>query len=323
MFSKKNNNVNTLKIKRKWTKDDTELTLLALPTVIWYVLFCFIPMFGLIIAFKRYRIIPGKSFFYSLFYSENVGFANFQFFIKSGLIKILLRNTLLYNFVFIVLGIVIPVTLAIMINELYNKKLSKFYQTLMFFPFFMSWVIVSYIMYAFLNLEGGIMNQLFESIGLERVNWYAEPKYWPFLLTITNLWKGVGYGMIVYLASITGINKSYYEAAVVDGATRWQQIKYITLPLLKPIIIIMFILNVGKIFYTDFGLFYQVTREIPGSLSNTVSTIDTYVYQALRTGALPIGMLSAVTAFQSVACCITILIANKIVKRISPDDALI
>ncbi len=322
MFSKKVKNVNNGVTKRKWTKDDTELTLLAIPTFIWYVVFCFIPMFGIIIAFKTYKIMPGHGFLYSLIKSPNAGFKNFEFFIKSNLLKILLRNTLLYNIVFIILGIVIPVTLAIMINELYNKKMSKLYQTLMFFPFFMSWVIVSYIVYAFLNLDGGIMNQIFVKLGFERVNWYAEPKYWPFILTFTNLWKGMGYGMIVYLASITGINKSYYEAAVVDGATRWQQIKYITLPLLKPIIIIMFILSVGKIFYTDFGLFYQVTREIPGSLSNTVSTIDTYVYQSLRVG-LPIGMLSAVTAFQSIACCITILVANHIVKKISPDDALI
>lgn len=308
--------------RKKWTRDDTELTLLALPTFIWYVLFSFIPMFGIMIAFKVYRITPGKGFFYSLINSPNAGFKNFEFFIKSNMLTILLRNTLLYNIVFIILGIVIPVALAIMINELYSKRKSKIYQTMMFFPFFMSWVIVSYIMYAFLNSDGGIMNQLFVSLGLSKINWYAEPKYWPFILTFTNLWKGMGYGMIVYLASITGIDKSYYEAAVVDGATRWQQIKHITLPLLKPIIIIMFILSVGRIFYTDFGLFYQVTREIPGSLSETVSTIDTYVYQSLRTG-LPIGMLSAVTAFQSIACCATILVANAIVRRISPDDALI
>lgn len=308
--------------KKKWTKDDSELSLLALPGFIWYILFAYIPMFGIIIAFKVYRITPGKGFLYSLIHSPNAGFKNFEFFIKSNMLTILLRNTLLYNIMFIILGIVIPVTLAIMINEIYSKRKSKIYQTLMFFPFFLSWVIVSYIMYAFLNSNGGIMNQLFGHFNLPKVNWYATPKYWPFILTITNVWKGMGYGMIVYLASITGIDKSLYEAAVVDGANRWQQIRRITLPMLKPIIIIMFILNVGKIFYTDFGLFYQVTMEIPGSISTTVSTIDTYVYQALRTG-LPIGMTSAVTALQSVACCITILLANWIVRKISPENSLI
>lgn len=310
------------KSSKRWSRDDTELTLLAFPTFVWYVLFSFLPMFGIILAFKDYRIIQGESFLYSLWHSEFVGFKNFKFFIESNMMFILLRNTILYNILFIVLNIAIPVTLAIMINELHSKIKSKVYQTLMFFPYFMSWVVVSYIMYAFLNADGGIMNQIFLKLNLPKVNWYATPTFWPLILTITNVWKSVGYGMIVYLASITGIDKSYYEAAVVDGATKWQQIKFITLPLLKPIIVIMFILSVGKIFYTDFGLFFQVTRGIPGSLTNAVSTIDTYVYQALRVGT-SIGMISAVTVFQSVSCCITVLIANYIVKKISPEDALI
>lgn len=308
--------------RRRWNRDDTELSLLALPGFIWYIAFCFLPMFGIILAFKQYRITPDKSFLYSLFTSPTVGFKNFEFFVKSKMMYVLLRNTLLYNLLFIVLGIVIPVALAIMINELHSRRRSKVYQTMMFFPYFMSWVVVSYIMYAFLNADSGILNQLFAGLNLPKVNWYATPKHWPLILTLTNVWKGMGYGMVVYLASITAIDKSYYEAAVVDGATKWQQIKHITLPLLKPIIIIMFILNVGRIFYTDFGLFYQVTREIPGSLVNTVSTIDTYVYQALRSGT-SIGMISAVTVFQSVSCCITVLLANFIVRRLSPEDALI
>lgn len=307
---------------KKWNKDDTELTLLAIPTFVWYVCFSFLPMFGIILAFKDYRVIQGQSFLYSVWNSEFVGFQNFKFFVESNMMFILLRNTILYNILFIVLNISIPVTLAIMIHELHSKIRSKVYQTMMFFPYFMSWVVVSYIMYAFLNAEGGIMNQIFLKMGFPRMNWYGTPTFWPLILTLTNVWKSMGYGMIVYLASITGIDKSFYEAAVVDGATKWQQIRYITLPLLKPIIIIMFILSVGRIFYTDFGLFYQVTRGIPGSLTNTVSTIDTYVYQALR-NRTSIGMISAVTVFQSVACCITVLAANFIVKRISPEDALI
>ena len=308
--------------KKKWSNDDTELTLLALPSILWYVLFCFLPMFGIIIAFKTYRVQAGKSFVYSLLASPNAGFKNFEFILKANKLAILLRNTLLYNIVFIVLGIVIPVTLAIMINELHSRWKSKTYQTMMFFPFFMSWVIFSYIVYVFLNADNGILNRMITARGGEAINWYAEPKYWPLILILTSLWKSSGYGMIVYLAQITGIDKSFYEAAAIDGANKFQQIRYITLPALRPIIMVMFILSVGKIFYTDFGLFYQVTQQIPGSLADTVSTLDTYVYQALRTGA-PIGMISAVTAMQSVACCITILLANWLIKKIEPENSLI
>lgn len=308
--------------KKKWSNDDTELTLLALPSMLWYALFCFLPMFGIIIAFKTYRVQAGRSFAYSLLASPNAGFKNFEFILKANKLAVLLRNTMLYNVVFIVLGIVVPVVLAIMINELYSRWKSKTYQTMMFFPFFMSWVIVSYIVYVFLNADSGILNRFITAHGGEAINWYAEPKYWPFILVLTGLWKSTGYGMIVYLAQITGIDKSFYEAAAIDGATKFQQIRYITLPSLKPIIMVMFILSVGKIFYTDFGLFYQVTQQIPGSLADTVSTLDTYVYQALRTGA-PIGMISAVTAMQSVACCITILLANWLIKKIEPENSLI
>ena len=311
------------KIKRiKWTRDDTELTLLALPTFIWYILFSFLPMFGVIIAFKRYQIFPGKSFLYNIIHSEWVGFDNFEYLIKSNSLYILLRNTLGYNFVFIVLGIVIPVTLAIMISLIYSKRKSKVYQTAMFFPHFLSWVVVSYFVYAFLSYDKGIVNILIKHFGKEPVQWYMEPKYWPYILVFMSMWKSVGYNMVVYLASITGIDPSLYEAAVVDGASKWQQVKHITIPSLKPVVIMMFILNTGKIFYSDFGLFYQVTRGIPASLYNVASTIDTYVYNALLSST-PIGMTSAATVFQSVACCITILLANWLVKKIDEDYAII
>ena len=195
--------------KKKWSNDDTELTLLALPSMVWYVLFCFLPMFGIIIAFKTYRVQAGKSFVYSLLASPNAGFKNFEFILKANKLSVLLRNTLLYNIVFIVLGIVIPVTLAIMINELHSRWKSKTYQTMMFFPFFMSWVIVSYIVYVFLNADNGILNRMITARGGEAINWYAEPKYWPLILILTSLWKSSGYGMIVYLAQITGIDKSF------------------------------------------------------------------------------------------------------------------
>ena len=308
--------------RHRWTRDDTELGLLGLPTFIWYVLFSYLPMFGLIIAFKKYQIFPRQSFLANLFMSDWVGFDNFKFFINNNTFGMLLRNTLLYNLVFIVLNIVIPVALAMMINELYSKRKSKVYQTMMFFPHFLSWVVVSYFVFAFLSPDKGLMNKIVIALGGEKIMWYSEPTYWPFILVFMNLWKGVGYNMVVYLATITGIDQSLYEAAMLDGATKWQQAKYITLPLMKTILITMFILNVGKIFYSDFGLFWQVTQGVPNSLHNVASTFDTFIYSALQ-GSTPIGRTAAASLFQSVCCCATILLANFIVSKIDPDSAII
>ncbi len=308
--------------RHRWTRDDTELSLLGLPTFIWYALFSYLPMFGLIIAFKKYQIFPRQSFLANLFMSDWVGFDNFKFFITNNTFGMLLRNTLLYNLVFIVLNIVIPVGLAMMINELYSKRKSKVYQTMMFFPHFLSWVVVSYFVFAFLSPDKGLMNKIVIALGGEKIMWYSEPTYWPFILVFMNLWKGVGYNMVVYLATITGIDQSLYEAAMLDGATKWQQAKYITLPLMKTILITMFILNVGKIFYSDFGLFWQVTQGVPNSLHNVASTFDTFIYSALQ-GSTPIGRTAAASLFQSVCCCATILLANFIVSKIDPDSAII
>ena len=312
----------TKRKRHRWTRDDTELSLLGLPTFVWYALFSYLPMFGLIIAFKKYKIFPRQSFLANLFMSDWVGFDNFKFFINNNTFGMLLRNTLLYNLVFIVLNIVIPVGLAMMINELYSKRKSKVYQTMMFFPHFLSWVVVSYFVFAFLSPDKGLMNKIVLALGGEKIMWYSEPTYWPFILVFMNLWKGVGYNMVVYLATITGIDQSLYEAAMLDGATKWQQAKYITLPLMKTILITMFILNVGKIFYSDFGLFWQVTQGVPNSLHNVASTFDTFIYSALQ-GSTPIGRTAAASLFQSVCCCCTNLLANFIVSKIDPDSAII
>lgn len=317
-----NNDRKSIKIRKKWNRDDTELALLGLPAFVWFMLFSYLPMFGLIIAFKKYRISPGHGFLYSLFHSEWAGFSNFTFFMKSNAFSMLLRNTVLYNVVFIILGIVIPVSLAIMISLIYNKFKSKLYQTLMFFPHFMSWVVVSYFVYAFLNPDKGLMNIILLGLGKEGVKWYSEGKYWPYILVIMQVWKTAGYSMVVYLASIMGIDGSLYEAAVIDGASKLQQAKYITLPSIKPIVIMMFILNVGKIFYSDFGLFYQVTQRVPNSLYTTVSTFDTYIYNALQSN-VSIDKTAAASFFQAVACCTTILLANYIISKIDKDSAII
>jgi putative aldouronate transport system permease protein len=308
--------------RRKLKREDVELFIIGLPCFVWYLIFCYLPMFGLVIAFKSYKISPGHSFVYSLIKSDWVGFKNFQFFIKSNAFGMLLRNTVLYNIVFIVLGIVIPVTLAIMINLIYNKRIGKIYQTVMFFPHFVSWVVASYFVYAFLSPQNGLMNAILRDLGKEPVMWYSTPKYWPFILTFMHLWKSVGYGMVVYLACIAGIDQTLYEAAVIDGASIWQQTRYITIPSMVPYITMMFILNTGRIFYSDFGLFYQVTQRVPNSLYTTVSTFDTYMYSALQSSS-PIGQTAAASLFQATACCVTILIANFITKKINSDYSII
>lgn len=227
----------------------------------------------------------------------------------------LLRNTIVYNLVFIALGAAVAVGFALMLSNLRNKLASKAYQTMMFFPYFMSWVVISYIVYAVLTPEKGYLNNIIVALGGTKIMWYQEPKYWPFILTFLRIWKGMGYGMVIYLATITGIDPSLYEAAVMDGATKWQQTKHITMPCIKPVLIMMLILDAGKIFYSDFGLFYQATGGIPASLYNVASTFDTYIYKAIQSSA-PIGKTAAASFFQSVCCCATILLTNWLVKKL-------
>lgn len=311
-----------VRLRKRWRLDDSELSLLALPTTVWYILFCYLPMFGIVIAFKDFKILPNQSFISSLLNSEWVGFKNFRYLFIGGDIWILLRNTILYNIVFIVQGLVVPVTLAIMMSMLRNPKGGKVYQTLMFFPHFLSWVVVSYFVWAFISPDNGIINTYRVLAGQDRINLFLQPRFWVFAFPLLSLWKGVGNGMVVYLACITGIDGSLYEAAVIDGANKRQQVKYITLPSLKPMIIMMFILNIGRIFYSDFGLFYQVTQGIPVSIYNVSATIDTYVFNSLKS-TLPYGMIAAPSFIQSVACCLTILGANWIIRRVDPENALI
>jgi putative aldouronate transport system permease protein len=317
---KKNDSAKPKRKRRKfhWTKDDSELTLLATPTLVWYFLFAYLPMFGLIIAFKDFRI--HGDFIKSIFSSRWVGLENFEFMFKSSEAATVLRNTLGYNIIFILLGIIIPVVLAIVLEHLHSKRMAKVYQTAIFMPYFLSWVVVAAVVWGFLCYDKGIANSALAQMGKDPVNWYMTPQYWPPFLIFMNLWKGLGYGMVLYLAAIVGIDPSYYEAAVIDGATKWQQTRYITLPMIKTVIIIMFIMNVGHIFYSDFGLFYQVPRD-SNSLFNVTYTLDVMVYKSLKSST--VGMASAAAFFQSVMGCLTTLAANAIVKRIDPDSAMI
>lgn len=305
--------------KKIWSRDDTELTILALPTMVWYLLFSFLPMFGMIIAFKELRL-TGSNFLESLIQSDWVGLKNFQTVFNTSDMGVIIRNTLGYNIVFIILGIVLPVATALMVDQLRSKKLAKVYQTAMFMPYFLSWIVVAALVWGFLSFEKGMLNSMGASLGMEPVQWYMKPDVWPGFIIFLNSWKGLGYGMVVYLATITGIDSTYYEAAIIDGATKWQQVKYITLPLMKTVIVMMFILSVGRIFYSDFGLFYQVPRD-SNSLYNVTTTIDVFVYKQLRTSTT--GMASAASFVQSVVGCATILIANAIVKKVDPESSMI
>ena len=293
---------------KRWSRDDTELFALSLPTLLWFLIFSYLPMFGIIIAFKNYRLQPGgHGFIYNLLHSEWAGFGNFKYFFTSNSFTMLLRNTILYNIVF---------------SSMRNKRGSKVYQTMMFLPYFMSWVVVSYFVYALLTPERGYINGIITALGGERIMWYQENKYWPFIIVFLNTWKGMGYGMVIYLESITGIDPSLYEAAVMDGATKAQQAKHITLPAIKPVFVMMLILDCGKIFNSDFGLFYQVTGQLPASLYTTASTFDTYIYMAIQSTA-PIGQTAAASFFQAICSCATILLANWIVSKIDNENRII
>lgn len=307
---------------KKFTFDDLELILLSLPTVVWYILFSYLPIFGVILAFKDYKLQGGgMGFFGSLFASEWAGFSNFEFLFKRDDIWFILFKTIGYNLLFIVLGIIIPVALAIMISNLYLSKLGKVCQTAMFLPYFMSWVVASYFIYAFLSPTKGLVASWMTSMGMEAFDFYgsqANP-FWSVLIVILNLWKSTGYNMVVYLATITGIDSTYYEAALIDGATKWQQATKITLPLMKNIMVIMGIMACGRIFNSDFGLFYQAPRN-QSPIYPATQTLDVLIYMML-TSMNNIPMSAAAALFQSVFGCITLLLANWVVTKIDSDSA--
>ena len=304
--------------KKAWTADDTQFSLLALPTAIWYVLFCYLPMFGIIIAFKNYRVSGG--FLKSIISSKWIGVQNFKYLFSNKDIWLIVRNTLAYNAVMIIISTALTITLALIISELHNKIAAKIYQTILFFPYFLSWVVVSALVWAFLSYDMGMVNGILQKFALPVHRWYMEPKFWPPFLVFMSQWKNAGYGMVVYLAAITSLDKSVYEAAVIDGATKWQQIWRITLPMMKTIIVLMFIMSAGRIFYSDFGLFYQVPRD-SNSLYTTVSTLDVFVYKQLKSAST--GMAAAAAMAQAVMACVMTLLVNQIVKKIDEESAMI
>ena len=251
-----------------------------------------------------------------------MGWDNFKFLFSSRDAFIITRNTLLYNFGFIILGLIAAVAIAIIFSEMRSKKLVKVYQTSMLFPYFLSWVIISYFVDAFLNIDKGLINHLLQGFGKEAINFYTTLGIWPALLLFLGIWKGLGYSSVIYYATIMGIDPTYYEAATVDGATKWQRIRNITLPQLTPLITVLTILAVGNIFRADFGLFYTVTRNGGGgSLYSVTNVLDVYVYNGLS-GTGDITMAAAAGLYQSVVGLILVLVSNLIVRRIDKDSAL-
>ena len=296
---------------KKWTP----IYLMMLPGALYLLINNYIPMFGLVIAFKQIDFQKG------IFESPWIGFQNFQFLFQTKDAFVITRNTILYNVAFIFLNTFIGILFAIFICDISWKAGKKVYQSAILFPYLMSWVIVGYIIYAIFSMQYGIANKsILPAFGMDPLMWYNDPKYWPAILIITNTWKGIGYGCLIYISSINGIEASYFEAAELDGANKFQQIWNITLPEILPSVITLTLLSIGRIFYSDFGLFYQVPRD-SGLLYSTTNTIDTYVYRGLmKLGN--VGMASAAGFYQSVVGFILVLLSNWVVRKISPDNAL-
>ena len=291
------------------------LYLMLLPGAVYLFINNYIPMTGIVVAFKTYNVNDG------IYGSPWAGLKNFEFLFGTNEAALIVRNTLLYNVAFIIVNMVVGIILAIFISDVVNNRMKKLYQSSILLPFLISIVVVSYIVFALLSHENGMFNKtLLPLLGLDPVQWYNDTTWWPLILIITNCWKGVGYGTLIYIAAIAGIDQSFYEAAELDGASKWQQITQITLPCLVPSIITLLIMNIGRIFYSDFGLFYQVPQN-SGSLYSVTNTIDTYVYRALMsTGG--IGRSSAAGLLQSVVGFTLVMVSNLVVRKASAENAI-
>ncbi|WP_340024950.1 ABC transporter permease subunit [Paenibacillus sp. FSL K6-1096] len=291
------------------------LTLMLLPAVLVLLAHSYLPMFGIFIAFKNVNYMDG------IWGSPWVGLDNFSFLFSSGDMWRIVRNTLLYSLTFMILNLVLSVTIAVAINEIRRRLLAKVYQSFIILPHFLSMVVVSYLVYAFLQPDHGFINAtILKAFGHDPVFWYSEKEYWPYILVFVNAWKHAGFGAVIYIAAIAGIDPEYYEAALIDGASKWKQITHITLPFIRPVIIIMTILSMGSIFSSDFGLFFQVPMN-SGALYPVTDTVDTYVYRALMQ-LNDIGMSSATALVQSVVGFIMVIATNSIVRRIDREQAL-
>lgn len=290
------------------------LILMLLPAILYFLIFSYIPMGGTILAFKNYNFRDG------IFGSPWVGLDNFKYFFISGQAWIVTRNTILYNVAFITVNTILQMGLAILISEIGGKYFKKLTQTAMFLPYFISWVVVGIIAYNMLNLENGTINSMIAKIGGEKFNFYGSTFVWPFIMIFVSAWKNVGYGTVLYLAAIMGIDTETYEAAKIDGANIFQRIFKVTIPSLIPTMIILTLLAIGNIFRGDFQMFYQIIGN-NGPLFNATDVIDTFTFRSLIQSG-EVGMSAASCLYQSVFCFITIMISNFLVKKYDKDYSL-
>ncbi|MCK9478460.1 MAG: ABC transporter permease subunit [Firmicutes bacterium] len=296
-------------------KKNYPLYIFLIPMFVFFIIFDYLPIFGMVIAFKRMDYSLG------ILGSPWAGFENFKYLFKTPDVWVITRNTVLYNVAFILTSFFFAVVFAVFLNEVKSSLTKKFYQGVLFIPHFLSWVIMGYLVYVFLSPQYGFINKgILTTFGLKEIEWYSSPQFWPFILVFVNLWKGLGYSTIVYLAAIAGIDQELYEAAVIDGAGKFKQTIHITLPCIKPAIVIQLIMAIGSLFSTDFGLFYYVTRNVP-TLYPTTQVMGLYTYRALREMG-DVGMASAAAFYQSIVGFILVVVANQIVRKIDSELSL-
>lgn len=299
--------------KKRFRKNKGLLLMTVLPTIKIFV-FSYLTLFGVIIAFKNFRPVDG------IWGSEWVGLKNFEFFFKSNDAWRILRNTIVLSFVNIFLGLITNVSVALLLYEISNRFALKAYQTILFIPYFFSYVLVGLMLTPLLSSNGGIITDLIEQLTGTAINFYAEPIAWTIILPIVHIWKGVGYGSLVYYSALMSIDSELFEAAEIDGANKFQRIRHISLPAILPLACVLTIMGMGGIVKSDFGLFYYVTRN-SSQLYEWTDTIDTYVFRALTTGA-NFSVTSAISLFQNVVGLILILVTNKVAKKVDNDYAL-
>jgi putative aldouronate transport system permease protein len=285
------------------------------PAVLLVLVLQYLPMSGLVLAFKNYRYDKG------IFGSAWHGFENFRFLFVSGTGWLITKNTILYNLLNLVTSQALAVIIAVIVSEMGGKIYKRFCQSVIFLPYFISWVIVGTFVFNIFNYETGVLNGVLAILGQDPVNVYSKPEIWPLIICVFNAWKWCGYNSIVYIAAITAIDPECFEAADIDGANIFQKIRHITLPSIRPTVIIMFLLQIGRILRGDFEMFYQIVGQ-NGQLFNTTDVIDTYVFRSLLTNGTNIGMTAAATLYQSVLCFIIIIAVNQLVKKVETDYAL-
>jgi putative aldouronate transport system permease protein len=307
MFSIKKTN------KLRW-KSSLELLILTLPAFLLVFILNYLPLPGIILAFKNFSFAKG------IFQSPWVGFENFRFlFITDAAFRIT-RNTVLYSLVFLIAGNFTSIVIALMLFELTNRYTVKTFQSLLIFPRFISWVVAAYMFHTLFSVDYGLFNSLLVRLGGEPISWYSTPKAWPFIFLFATLWKGAGFGSVLYFATLMGIDGAYFDSATIDGASKLQTIRHITLPFLYPLITILLILGIGNLMKADFGMFYNLPRDMP-TLYNVSDVIETYVFRALRTIGDP-AMAAAADLYKNVVGFFLVFGANMVVKKIEPDNSL-